>query len=885
MRSDGRTDRRGPRGAVVWMLLGVAGIAAGEAAGQEFSDRAVERAIARGVKFLWSRRQKDGSWKKQDAHTQKPWTVGPTAICAYALLESGVRPTDGPMAPTMRFLERTKTDATYGLAFRALAYAVAVRYDTKYRELLRKDVSMLVRSLSRDGGFGYTAAGRTPPKRPDQSNSQYGLLGAWMGAVHYLEVPVGFWQQSLAYWRRHQLPDGGWGYDAGSKHSSTPMTLAGLASVYVCFDNLYAARFVECRGNARFLEAERALAWVAKRPRDVFAQKDHLYYTLYGIERVGLATGLKFLGSYDWYRGGATELIRRQEKDGSWSKPGGAHSGGPATMTAYALLFLLRGRRPVLLNRLEFSGDWNNRPRALANLTRWMSRNFERGVHWQIVNLRTPVEQWHDAPILVLTGSAKIDLSNADLDKIRRFVHQGGTIFSIAECEGDGFRKGIREVYRRLFPKYPLRPAGDGHPIHSAYSRLTGDVKFFEVSNGARPLAIHTDTDVASAWQAMRHVSESDAFQAAVNVVAYTNDKTALAPGGLRFRGTSLWPDRPKRASARAVKLARLAHSGNYDPEPLAFERFRRLMAGQAKTHVDLLGPMPIVRLHGSGAPLAVMTGTGRLELTAAERQTLKSWLIDGGTLVIDAAGGSRAFYESAEAMLIGLFGRRAVRRLAHTAPLFGVKGFEITRARYRRRTRTLLGNLTQANLKTVLVDDRPAVYLSREDITTALVGCPSYTVYGYSPQTAFELMRNICLTCAGREAPGATPVQLIASASVAADQARRAVHGQRDTRWSTGRPMKPGDWLAIDLGRHRVVRGLILDTSRSAEDFPRGYEIYASPDGRDWGKPVAAGKPSNALTVVLLPKPLSARHVKIVQTGRHDRLHWSVHEVMIQYE
>jgi len=878
-------------GCVLSLIAVLAALPVGLADGaQGFSDRAVERAIAKGVKFLWSRQQGNGSWKTEQVHNRKPWTVGPTAICTYALLESGVRPSDKRMTKSLTFLGKTESDATYCLAFRCLAYAAALKHDPKYRKLLQQDVGRLIYSCPRGGGHMYTSAARgqeVPDNdRTDQSTSQYGLLGVWAGAMHNLEVPQRYWQISLDYWKRYQRASGGWSYTTNpNQHSSITMTLAGLASVYVCYDSLYASRFVECRGNAKFPAAERGMKWVRGHIGDVYKQKDHLYYGLYGVERVGLATGRKFIGRNDWYKNGATHLINTQERDGSWTKPGGGHSGGPATMTSYALLFLLRGRRPVLFNRLEFPGDWNNRPRALANLTRWFSRKFEREVYWQIIQLNVPVRDWHDAPILVLTGSKEIKLSGADLDKIRTFVHQGGSILSVAECGGEGFRKGIREVYRKLFPKYKLTETPPDHGIYTAYTRLPATMKFHVVSNGARPLAIHSDEDLPLPWQTRQYRSKAGAFQAVANIVAYTNGKIALA-GGLRFRGTTLWPEQYTGATTRTVRIARLKHEGNYDPEPLAYERFARLMARRTKTKVEIRGPMAIRELPRSDAQLAAMTGTGSFTIAEGDRKTLKSWIERGGTLVIDAAGGDRTFRESAEVLLTAMFGRRAVRRLASSAPLLQLKGYAIKKAHYRQHTRGLLGNTTEPNLRGVLLDNRAAVVFSREDLTAGLVGYSCDVVEGYTPETAFEIMRNIALVASTRKVPGADePLKTRASASEKSDEAALAVDGNRTTRWSTPRPAKTGDWFAVDLGRNIRVEGLILDAAESANDYPRGYEVYVSTDGRSWGKPVAQGKGRNRLTVISLAKPARGRHVKIVLTAPSAQCHWSIHELMVQFE
>jgi len=40
-----------------------------------------------------------------------------------------------------------------------------------------------------------------------------------------------------------------------------------------------------------------------------------------------------------------------------------------------------------------------------------------------------------------------------------------------------------------------------------------------------------------------------------------------------------------------------------------------------------------------------------------------------------------------------------------------------------------------------------PVILFSTEDLTAALVGYECYEVHGYTPETAFELMRNVVST------------------------------------------------------------------------------------------------------------------------------------------
>ena len=73
----------------------------------------------------------------------------------------------------------------------------------------------------------------------------------------------------------------------------------------------------------------------------------------------------------------------------------------------------------------------------------------------------------------------------------------------------------------------------------------------------------------------------------------------------------------------------------------------------------------------------------------------------------------------------------------------------------------------------------------------------------------------------------------------------------------------------------------IVLDTTGSARDYPRGYEVTISKDGKFWSNPVAKGKGVSAITYIDF-NPIAARHFRIKQTGSVKGLHWSVHEMSV---
>jgi hypothetical protein len=706
----------------------------------------IDRAIDKGIEYLLGEQNADGSWPGRKFWSHQ-YDIGPSAIICYALLEAGVNPQNPKLEKGLEWMASQPSEKTYTLSLRANALlATLVPTRGKYRKVLVDDVRNLVLGTV-GGAYTYDA----PPSdrerqagRWDNSNAQYGLLGVWAGARAGLEIPTRYWKVVLEHWLSDQNPDGGWGYAPDNRpHSQPAMTTAGLASLFVCIDNVMAEQFVRCATNREIPSLVKGLDWMEKHfPASM--KKDVNYYYLYGVERVGLASGYKYFGTIDWFQAGARKLLGEQRGDGHWETTGN-YSGDDNVATAFALLFLARGRNPVLFNKLRFKADWNNRPRDLASLTRWISRQFERTVNWQIINLDVPVRQWHDAPILYLSASKAPTFTDEQIDKLRRFVHQGGTLFSCTECNGLQFRRGIREVYQKLFPDYELTALGPDHPLYSIYFELRGFPRMHQISNGVRPLVIHTDVDLPRAWQLRQVASGRRQFEAAANLYMYVTDK-----GALQARGANLWPPAPQGSPSKTVTVARLAWGGNDNPEPLAWERLGRWLAYRTPLGVKVVGPMDPNQLADSGAQLAHLTGTGTLNLTDDQRGALREWLESGGTLLVEAAGGDEAFARSARE-LVGQLSDPPLRFLRPSHELYHLEGMKIEKVAYRRITDVRLGRKRTPNLQAVRFGDRLGILYSREDLSAGVVGVSSAVVDGYEPASAREIMRNITAYAAGR--------------------------------------------------------------------------------------------------------------------------------------
>ena len=117
-------------------------------------------------------------------------------------------------------------------------------------------------------------------------------------------------------------------------------------------------------------------------------------------------------------------------------------------------------------------------------------------------------------------------------------------------------------------------------------------------------------------------------------------------------------------------------------------------------------------------------------------------------------------------------------------------------------------------------------------------------------------------------------------TASTHTEDAAKATDADPDSRWSTNGPQAPGQWLSVDLGAPRTFSLLTLRTSAS-RDSPRGYAVAVSGDGKTWGPPIASGAGTPDVTAIAFA-PVTARYVRITQTGTAADVYWSVNALDI---
>ncbi|MBI4721211.1 MAG: terpene cyclase/mutase family protein [Chitinivibrionia bacterium] len=323
---------------------------------QELRQQA-EDAVDRGLKYLRSQQEKDGSWSH---------SVGITALAVGAFMESPrkYREEDGPFIrkPLEYIAGQAKPDgAIYDQGLEVYTTTVCLMTlrksgSPKYRKVVEKAQSYLVKVQSDEGeGYDrkdkfYGGIGYGMDERPDLSNLQWALE-----ALKSADLPVNAptWEKAIQFVQRAQnrsesndqtwaVNDGGFVYypgnsKAGGTRSYGSMTYAGLLSfIYANVD----------KDDPRVQAANR---WVREHytvDENPMMGDQGLFYYYHTFAKALKAYGEPFVvdaagNRHNWREDLARKLISLQQGDGSWvNRNGRWWESEKNLVTAYTVLAL-----------------------------------------------------------------------------------------------------------------------------------------------------------------------------------------------------------------------------------------------------------------------------------------------------------------------------------------------------------------------------------------------------------------------------------------------------------------------------------------------------------------------------------------------------------------
>ena len=180
----------------------------------------------------------------------------------------------------------------------------------------------------------------------------------------------------------------------------------------------------------------------------------------------------------------------------------------------------------------------------------------------------------------------------------------------------------------------------------------------------------------------------------------------------------------------------------------LAVEFFNR-------TGIELkVADVELEKVADSDLPLLHLAGVQRVELTEAQLAAVADYTRRGGTLLVETAGGRGKFAGAIAGQLRELFDADPAPLPADSPLLTGeglVGAYDVRRAEYRRHA--AMGPGKRNRLLALIIDARPAVIISREDLSLGVLGLRRVDVLGYQPQSARRIVANILLAANAQRA------------------------------------------------------------------------------------------------------------------------------------
>jgi hypothetical protein len=753
----------------------------------------IQRAIDKARDYLLGEQGPDGSWEAMRSNDKR---AGATALVLLALANAGVPPDRPPMRRALEWLRQQTPEETYSVGLQTMILAmISPEAD---RAILERNVEWLELAQVKQGpGSGsWSYAQNRGAGMGDNSNSQFALLALHEAARAGVRVRDETWVRAQQYWVACHNADGSWGYTLGNAGGSGSMTCAGIASVWITSEHIgtpdaRAGRDnVQCCGGGSTPRVlERGLDWLGRRfsvmQNPGTGGETWLFYYLYGLERVGRFTARRYIGEHDWYLEGARMFTATQDRlSGKFVANRIEDS---IVATSFALLFLAKGRRPVIVAKSRHGPevDWNRHGHDIAHLVEYVEgrwkKEYPAGLSWHVLETPTAgLDDLQQAPVFWLSGKVAFDLGPDAGPRLRRYIDNGGFVFAEACCpQSAEFDRRLRQLVGEIFPEpeYRLNLLPPEHPAWHAEVIVPPELHrpLMGVDYGCRTCLIYAPpTDLVDAKSAMPSLSclwelggaSRQALPAAVgreveaalaigtNVLAYATNRELKNKDA--FFGPPPDDVRPPEKFERGqLAIGKLKHSGMCDAAPAALANILRAAARETGVRVQddpaLVDPVDdaLFNYH-----LVFMHGRQGFAFDRNRRERIATFLDRGGMLLADSVCAAGGFTQAFRAEMAAIFPDRPLEEIPADDPIFTAGeygGYDIRTVTLREPSggdgpMGVRKRQIPPKLEGIRIGDRWAVIFSPYDLSCALEKQNSMECTGYGREDAEKIALNVLL-------------------------------------------------------------------------------------------------------------------------------------------
>jgi hypothetical protein len=679
----------------------------------------VRKSIDRGVRYLEKQQNPQGNWEGIVLNILAGLDGGATSLVTLALLNCGVKPEERSVSRALDYLRTLPPKKTYVVALQTMVFAEARQ--AKDLPRIQENANWLVNTaIGYQNGQGQLEGWSYPAAQiADNSNTQYALLGLYAAKQAGAKIDPRIWKEIQRYYARHMRDEttnpnvpataGYWMYHNLDNRPSHTMTVAGVCGLIIAGMGMDVSEqklddatgvAAGCGVYSADSEVAKGMNWVGRHFNfEVVGKglgKSDLY-NYYGLERLGRLSGQRFIGTHDWYREGCEYLIRNQAlmNDGSFSDQGLVGAGPLAT--SFALLFLSKGRTPILVSKFAWGeaqndttgfievprkGDppgmvnWNRKHSDARHVVEFASRELFKGapLAWQVFDprrrsfdpepakglstddkIREEVAILLQSPVLYLNGHGALNFAGLAKEPltipeqiIQRYIQEGGFLIAEACCGDQQFAASFLRMMKRIFPENDFRPLPNEHAI---WSMMPGVVpKDFPdlqgLERGCRTVAVFSPSPLAGYWEEQRFMPADGrnpksrgekAFCLSRNVIAYATGLEMPKPRLTipKLRDANEKGTAPTKSAFQPAQL----RIGESEPAPAAMRNLMLYVRDTAHLEVNPAPKfLPPYDTNLFAFKFMYLHGRRPLTLNDQEIANVKSNLQTGGLLFADAA-------------------------------------------------------------------------------------------------------------------------------------------------------------------------------------------------------------------------------------------------------
>jgi hypothetical protein len=713
----------------------------------------VRAAIERGTEFLRKRQNPQGNWEGLALTLVADMEGGSTALITLALLNCGKKPDDPAMAKALDYLAGLPPRKTYVVGLQNMVFAEAHR--PKDLPIIQRNADWLVeKAIGYKGGGGELLGwsyGQTGGTLADNSNTQYALLGLYAAKQAGAKIEDKHWTAIQKYYKNNQADAGSWKYHNGKtdpernsrEGASFTMSVAGVCGLFIAgmgLDksgqklDLASGVAASCGVYNENDAIARGMNWIAANFN--FDQGKSIAYNVYGIERLGRLSGQRFIGKYDWYREGCQFLVNKQDPQNGSIKVGQGLDASEELSTAFSLLFLSKGRTPVLISKFawgEFRDagngtfremnvgaqgevNWNRKHNDTRHLVEFASRELFKGapLSWQVYDIRrqnvdtdekvlAEVGVLLQSPLLYLNGHGRMpfvglpgSLLTIEEKILQKYVEEGGFILAEACCGDEEFAASFRDLMKRIFKGSDLRRLPETHAVWTTFFKDEGLAQFAGLEGlerGCRTVVVFSPIPLAGYWEEHRFMPQPGKPPARPTDPGYRGEMSYKLAGNIIAYATGLELPKPKLTTTKLLdpnlldkgpirglfQVAQLKGPGEDAPAPSAMRNLMAYM--KVKTRLDVA--LKTKSLFPGDDPLfqykfMYLHGRKVLNWSDVDIENVKSNLATGGLLLADAGCNGFDAWHKFDASFRGIckkmFPDSPLQVIPATDPLLGAK-------------------------------------------------------------------------------------------------------------------------------------------------------------------------------------------------------------------